>query len=251
MVPTSSHPPTEGYLGPESGPTLTLPERVFRLFTSPWEAFARPWPQNLWVLPLLFMLVVSTTQSILLRDLALETQIDRVSGMDISQAQKDAILDSIDSGSASATGLVTQTLLGVVFSIALWYLLPALLYLLGLSFGLGARLRYAEVLGVTMLTALLHGLRELLRLPIMLSNHTLHVYTGPAALADPEQRALLALLQRFDLFDIYRIFLLTIGFAAISGLSAKRTLIPVLSVWLLASVILVGVYLSPLRGYMP
>ncbi len=251
MVPTSSLRPTEGYLGPGSGPALTLPERIFRLFTSPWEAFARPWPRNIWIVPLLFMLVVSTTQSLLLRDLALDAQVDRVSGMDISQAQKDAILDSIDSGSTSAAGLVIQTVLGVVFSIALWYLLPALLYMLGLSFGLGARLRYAEALGVTMLTALLHGMRELIRLPIMLINNTLHVYTGPAALADPEQRALLALLQRFDLFDIYRIFLLTIGFAAISGLSARRTLIPVLSVWLLASMIFVGAYLSPLRGYMP
>jgi len=250
MVSTSDY-PQSARSAHGSGPAPTLSERVIRLFTSPREAFAMPWPRNLWILPLLIMLGVSTTQSLLLRDIALEAQIDRLSAMDISQAQRDAILDSIESRSTGNVGVLIQTVLGVLFSIGLWYLFPALLYMVGLNFMLGAKLRYGDILGVTMLTALLHGLRELIRLPIMLFNNTLHVYTGPAALADSQHRALLALLQRFDLFDIYRIFLLTIGFAAISGLSAKRTAIPVLAVWVLAGTIMVGVYLSPLREFMP
>jgi hypothetical protein len=164
----------------------------------------------------------------------------------IPEEQREQILLRMEEAYASTGGFLRQSRGGVAGNVILSYLVPALLYLLGLNFVLGARTRFRDVFAVTVFSNLIIVVRDLIRVPLMLMKNSLYVFVSPAAFADPENRALVWALDRFDLFAVYRLLLLTLGLAAVARLAPKRAALPVLLVWLLVSLIGIGFMLSPI-----
>lgn len=236
----------------EASPGPTLPERLLALATSPARAFRPPLPRSTWVVPLVILLVVQVGHAFFLRDLYLDMQRDRIEESErIPAEQKQAILDGLDKAPASPALQILTAAGSTVAGWAIQFLLPALLYLLGLNFVLGAQLRFRDIFAVTVLSAVVYAVREVIRTPIIAAQGTVHVYTGPAALAAGGDRRLVYGLQMFDLFELYRLYLLTVGFAVVSGLPARRTAFPVVVVWLLFGLVGLGCVMSPLGEFMP
>lgn len=231
--------------GPRDAPGVV--QRFFLLFSSPRRAFQPPRTPAFLIVPLVALSVLVVAQTVLFHDLYTErskSMIER--NQSIPEAQKAEVLQKMDERMSSPSMEVVQ----ILSAVARKYLIPALLYLLGLNFVLGARTRFAEVFAVTAFTGLVQIPKELIRTPLMLSRGTLDVFLGPAALAGSENPPLFAALNMFDLFDLFRLVLLAIGFSVLSGLPVRRTAWPVVVVWLLFGLAGVGCALSPLGQFM-
>lgn len=241
----STPPPPAGSPSSERGPSL--PQRFARLFHAPRLAFTPPVAHSVWICALLVLFLVQFAQGWLLHDLTLAEQRSSFERSEsFSDEQREEILKRIDEGYDSPGKIVMSSARNAAAMTALTYLLSAACFLLALNFGFGARASFREVLAVTAFSNLVAVLRELIRTPLMISQETLYVFLSPAAFVNPENRALLAALDRFDVFTLYRLALLTLGFAAITGLSPRRTAVPVLLLWLIVGLLGVAFWLSPI-----
>jgi hypothetical protein len=202
---------------------------------------------SVWITALVILTVLQMSQAWLLKDLVQEEMRAGIARSEaVPEEQKDVILQRMEETYATPAAYVRQSLFGAAGNVVLSYLLPAALYLLVLNFVLGARASFREVLAVTAFSNLIVIVRDLIRVPIILAKSNLYVFLSPAAFADPENRALIWALDRFDLFALYRLGLLALGFAAIAGLAPRRAAIPVVIVWLLVGLAGVGFMLSPI-----
>jgi hypothetical protein len=226
-------------------------QRIVALFSAPRKAFALPWTSSMWTVPLVIVSLAGVTQGVLLRPLSNERARATIENSQrIPEEQKEQMLERIEAGQNSPAGQIGPPIAILVGTWLLAYLLPAVLYLFGLNFVLGARARFWEVFTVTAFSGLILVVREVVRVPVMLAKHSLDVYTSPAALVNPDNTALVYGLNIFDVFDIYRLIVLAIGLAVLTGLPLKRAGFPVLVVWLLYAVAGLGCVLSPLGQFM-
>lgn len=225
----------------------SLATRFARLFTSPRTAFQPPLGRSVWIAALILLAAMQFTQAILLRDITREQVISGIERNDrLGEEQKEAIIAQMETGYDDPGRFALQALWGVIGALLVSYLLVALIYHLALNFGLGARVPYGEILGVVTFSALIFLVRDALRLPLMMSKETLYVFTSPAAFIDPNNRLMLTVLDRFDLFALFRLVLLTFGLASVSGLPPTRTAVPVIVIWVLTGLLVVGFMLSPI-----
>ena len=229
------------------GPEPSLPQRFAWLWSAPRKAWTLPLAHSVWIVALIVLGVSQFGQSWLLRDLVREQMVTNIEQNDrMTEEQKTEIVARMEEGYSSDARYAGQSLLGVVTALLMMVLVPAALYLFGLNFGLGARVPFREVFAVTAFSGLITVVRDLLRTPIMLQRETLYVFVSPAALVDPNNRALVWALDRFDVFSLYRLFVLAIGLAVIARMRPQRAAIPVVAVWLLVTLVGVGFMLSPI-----
>jgi hypothetical protein len=240
----SQHPPSE-----TSPPSFFA--RFFRLFTSPGTVFALPRSTTLWVAPLIILCLLQMAQAILLHDLIQQKSIAVLSANDhLSEEQKEKMIDQMRVAQENTGVFIGQQVGGLVTVLIFTYLVPALLYLLGLNFVLGARARFSEVFSVVIFTGLIYIPKELLRIPLILAKHSLEVFTSPAAFVPADSFLLRFVCNLFDIFDLYRLFLLAAGFAVITQLPIRKTAYPVVAVWLLWAIAGIGCMLSPVGQFM-
>jgi hypothetical protein len=231
-------------LGAQGGPAPSGPgmgRRLLSLFSAPREAFRLPYRTTTWLIPVIIMACLQTTQVVLLSDIRLATNRARLEASDrIPEEQKTRMLEGMEAGQASSTRTIFSAVGGAVGGFVT-LLVAALIYFLALNFGMGATTRFTQVLTVVALASLVVVLREVLRLPIMLSKESLEVYTSPAALVGSDNLLAVQMLNRFDIFDLYRMFLLTVGFSVLTAKPAGRTCIPVIAVWVLGTLMVAAV----------
>jgi hypothetical protein len=206
----------------------------------------------MWIAPLVLLSLMQFAQGILLRDLALENMRAKIERSElVPEDQKESILRDLQPGADPPGKVVGQTLFGVATFWVIGFLVPAVLFLVGLNFVLGARASFRPVFTVAAFSGLVLLVRELLRTPIMLARDTVHVHTSPAAFLSEPSAAALAALGSFDVFELYRMVVLTFGLSAVSGVAPRRAAVPVVGVWLLYLLATVGCALSPLGQFMP
>ena len=212
-------------------PPPSLLGRFIRLFTSPRTAWTLPLGHRVWIAALIVIADMQLAQGWLLRDLVVEQMTTSMSQNErLTEEQRELILERTARAFSSFGSYLPQGVIGVLWTIGVGFLIPALIYLLGLNFGLGGRAAFSDILAVTAFSGLVTVVRDLIRVPLMLSRESLYVFVSPAALVDPENRALLAALDRFDVFALYRLLLLAVGFSVIAGLRTSRTALLVLLV---------------------
>lgn len=242
--------------GPGSGPVgpePTFPTRLLRLFTAPRQAFAEPRGLRFWLVPLVILFAMSLAESLLLQDLYNEWVLEAVDTNPLlSEDQRNTALEALEEQQAGGTtvGSVVQTAFGALGTAAIGAFGLGLFYLLGVNFGLAGSARYLEVVGVLGLASMLDVLRSVITLPLKLSQQTLAIHTGPAAFA-PDAGALTVILGSFDVFSLYRLFLLTVGLSVVGGVQVSRTAILVAAFWVLGTGFRLAFELSPLGSMTP
>lgn len=133
---------------------------------------------------------------------------------------------------------------------ALGYLSVALLFLVGFRVGAGGELRFAQSFSVTLHGLMPHALAALLSLPVVLSRQSLDpeslrrgsfLASSPASLApDGTSPAVLALLGSADLFTIWAVILLVLGYRTVARVSTGTSSAVVGAAWLLWIAVRVG-----------
>ena len=238
--------------GPPSSPEPpSVWQRILALVASPRRAFSLPLHPSVWIAPLVILAAVQVSQSVLLRGLYQEKALAAIENNErIPEEQKQTILERMEAGQKNPTAYIAQTAGGIVVGLGIGLLVPALLYFWGLNFLLGAASRFVEVFTVVVLSSMVLALRDVLLLPLKLTKGSLDVYTSPAAFVTSSNQLVIQALNKFDIFDLYRLFLLVIGFSVVALKPPGRTAIPVLIVWGLGWLLLLGCYMSPVGQFM-
>lgn len=227
--------------------------RCVALFTAPRSAFGPPRGLRFWLLPLLAILVVTVLDSVALQDLYNDQVYESMeSNRALSEEQRTLILEALDKKAESSTTIssVVGVTAGAIFNIGIAFFLLGLFYLLGVNFGLAGSARYLDVVGVLALSWMALVPRILLTLPLKLSQGTLAIYTGPAALVG-DAGMLRTVLGFFDLFDLFRLFLLTVGLSVVGSVRTSRSAILVIAFWVLNCGFKIVWELSPFGGMTP
>ena len=253
-------PPVHGGLPSGSDPpALSQAEpgffaRCVALFTAPRNAFRAPRGLTFWLIPLIVILAVTVVDSVLLGDLYNEQIIETIeSNRSFSDEQRTLILDTLEAKNESGTTVssILQTTVGAIVNEALAFFLLGLFYMFGVNFGLAGQARYLDVVGVLALSWMALVPRVLLTLPLKLSQGTLDIHTGPAALVSHQGGWLPTILGFFDLFDLFRLFLITVGLSVVGGVKTSRSVILVVAFWLLGCGFQIAWKMGPFGGMTP
>lgn len=234
---------------PEENPNVLT--RFFRLFTSPRAAFAPPRTRQFWLVPLLILATMNVVASLTLGPIVLEEMRERVYEMNnLNDTQRDAILDGMEPTDNSGLKAL-QTAGGIVSAILLAVVIPAALYMLGINFGMGGHAKYRDVFAVQAFSSLVIVLREIITLPIKLSQQTMAVHTSPAAFFDRSAGLVYHVAGLFDAFLLFQLFVTAVGLAVVGQVTTRKAGIVVIAFWLLWSVLVVLWRLSPFGAFTP
>jgi hypothetical protein len=230
-----------------------LLRRIVFLFTSPSRAFEPPQDFTLWLVPLVLIAVINVVEPMLLKDLYLDKMRHFAEETTlVPESQKELFLKQIEESGETAGPLAWVTQAGsVLVTLGLLYFLPAGIYLLGLNFGLGGTARYADVLCVVCFSSLLLVAREIVTVPLKLERGSLAVFASPAAFVPADKKLLLEALNVLDIFHLYRLFLIIIGFSVVARVSVRNSAILVVALWGLWSLCWVFLKLSPIGPMLP
>lgn len=224
---------------PPSGTKVTwyldLRNRVLALFRDPPRAFIPPAHLALWLVPILLFAAADLGRSLALRDLVMQQAEVAALEMDIPEEMRDQALALTErSGEWVATpqaiiGLAVAWLANAFF----FCFGTAGLFFAALNFVLGGRARYLDVVMVVGLSGLIAVLRTTLLTPIMRMQQSLEVSASPALFFSVESGLVYKIARLFDVFDLYRIFLLTVGFAVVARVPWSRSAALVVGFWAL------------------
>ncbi len=211
---------------PAAGPGAELLSRFKRMFSAPSEAFRPPLSRWVWLFPLILLSIWAFAQALLSADLWIAEGL-------VGSPEGAAAFDQMPADKMG--GIRIAMGVGALAMSWVGYLVPALFFWIGLTFVLGGRASFMAVLAVTAFTGLVMLPRDILLTFLRLQAGTIHIYTSPAVLVDPGQKALIALAEHLDVFALYRLVLLGFGFRSVSGLKGRQTGWLVAVLWVLGA----------------
>jgi hypothetical protein len=233
---------------PEEIPQPTnLFQRTIGVFTAPQQTFNDIARQPNWIFPLILVLVAAMifTQILipaLLADQEASPQYQEMLQRDDVSAED---LESIIEVQQKATKNFAAVGAGV-FTLIAALLASAILLFVG-NIIMGGNGKFLQMFSVYCWGGLIGILGYLIRLPISISNVTMKVYLGPAILlsSESQETALFKIAAALDIFVIWRIALIAIGFAAIYKINMNKSVSIVGSLYVLmvaAGIILSGAF---------
>lgn len=203
--------------------------------TSTFEAIRR---RPTWLLPLVVLVLLGTVAGYLIgqrldwESVALEQT--QQSGRQLSQDQIEASIEITEK-----VGPVMVIAGPMVFG-PLAYLVMALVFWVGLKL-LGGELGYKASLATTLHGLLPNAISAVLLIPVILSRGELGitevnagtVLASNAGAFAPEEtgKGMLALLSSIDVFSLWSLALLTIGFSVVAGVSRAKSASVVIGLW--------------------
>ena len=188
-----------------------------------------------WFLPLLILAIITIIFALFVpQDVSIEAMMDR--GMTEDQAY-----EMMESPWVKATSIF-----GGVAVFIVSFILAGIFYLV-FNFMMGGDSSYKKVLSVYSYTGFALGVVGILvKLPLIMAKGSVDVQTSPAAFlsADMKEQFLYKFLSKFDIFVVWQMILLIIGFGVLCKFSRGKSAAGVLTLW--GIYIIVSILLSNL-----
>ncbi len=227
-----------------TGPEPGLFARLIAVFTAPGRAMEAAKANPRWLVAGLLIMAVMALFSALTTtisgpeqiDIMKETKLGRMMTPEQIQVAEEQALNPSPAKrvataiSAAAGGWIAVFISGLVF----------------LLFGklAGGTGTFKQVMGVVFWAALIsYGLGSLVKLPLIIARHSvMEVSTGLGAFAPGDPLSLgYQLLSIFDLFSIWAVAVMVIGFEKIHGFARGKAVVVTVLPWLLMSLIMIGI----------
>jgi hypothetical protein len=205
------------------------------VFFSPTRAFERINARPNWLLPLLLVLAVTIAYQLLVVSVRIGDTKDAVrNNPNLSTEQIDMALENIEKMTEGpelnkrvriSLGIFTVSEIVKLF-------VAAGVFMLAVQIGLGES-SFKKILAVTSHVNLVAALGMIVKLPLILTKKTLNIYTSLAVFlpVDYSNSFIHRLLNGFDIFAFWRIGLFSLGLAAVTELSLKKSTLLVIYVW--------------------
>ena len=218
--------------------------RIVNLFTTPSKTFAALIAKPDWVTPIVFIFLIFSVTSILLKDViqneqAIATKESIMKNSNIPDSQKEQSAEQ----AVSMMKKFWAVGLGVGFiAIVILYFLGGLFLHIGGKNILKGEGVYLQTLSVFGYSGLVDVLASIIKIPLMIANQTMRIDTGLGMLvAEGQTRTpLYVFLSKFDIFTFWQLAILIVGLSMLYKFSKGKTAVLVIVLWLIWVLISVG-----------
>ncbi len=224
-----------------AAPRLSTGERLIKIFTDPVAVFQDLRNHPTWILPLILIILMTVVFTVATKDQMLEYRKQMIyDSTKMTEEMKDRAIEQIENMSPSAYYI--QSVVGSVIGIALIYSITAGVLLLVGNFFLGGHASFKQIFSLYLWTNMVSLIEMPVKMILILQKNTAEVYTSLALLLDPAQSKtfLFQLLNAIDIFAIWKVILLAIGFSIVYRFSAKKSYITIVSLYIIYVLISIG-----------
>jgi hypothetical protein len=227
-------------------PEKSFIQRWIDMYFSPGEAFQSINRKPDWVMPLLIAAIIAAIATVFLTNVIMETQLQQLmdrQGLSYDEAQQQIEQGAVFIKYGGPIGALISTFIMAFIVAGIFYLVN--------SFLLGGESTYKHVLSVWSHTTLaVQFVGSIVAVPLMRAKNSFDVPLSPAAFmsSDSKEDFLYKFLAKFDLFTIWMVILLIIGFGVIYKFSRGKAAGSVLGLWFIW--ILLSITLSNVFGGM-
>ena len=224
-------------------------QKWFDLYMNPQRSFQSIDQKPDWILPMLTFAVISAVLMVFLMPIMRQFQIEHLMDLrGISREQAEEILQK-----AWKIQQLTTPIFAFVGVFIVQFVVAFFFYLIGTVF-MGGNVPYIKVVSLWSYTSLAVGIVGLIvRVPVMFTKKTLTVQTSLAAFLSPDSKGsiLFKFFNKLDVFVIWQLILVTIGFMVIYKFNSKKSATVVFGLfvlWIIISVLLQSVIKTPGMG---
>jgi len=220
----------------------SLPEKGIYIFKHPSLVFTDLQHKGEWRFPFTLIAVVTIISILSTTDLQMEAQREFINNSEIiPEENKVEMLDALEN-----QGIINRKVIPAVagaVSLAVSYLIIAGALLFFGNFIYGGQARFAHVFAMVCWAGMIYLPELAIKLPFILALDTLHIYTSPALFlgSASANTVLFTILDAFDVFAIWRIILISTGFAVIYNFSMKKSFTAVILLYVIYKFISLGV----------
>jgi len=213
---------------------MSIGTKMIAVFTSPKKAFEAIAEKPDWIAPIIIMVLigilftVTVVPSVIMPE-TIEKTVEQMRDRGLTDAQ-------VEQAMKYMTGAF-PIIMGIV---AVFFVTPInLLIISGILFGVctlaGGKTRFVQVFSATTYSGLIASLGSIIKGILMYTQHSMHVGTSLALLLseDMSKTFLYRLLGHFDLFTLWQLGVLIIGFAFLYRWKATKVAGIIFSLWAL------------------
>ncbi|GAB4370495.1 MAG: hypothetical protein Kow0042_12800 [Calditrichia bacterium] len=208
-------------------------ERLAGVFVNPSAVFAHLQIKPDFI-PLIIAILISMLTSMLTYDLQIDEGIKRVEQLEqLDEDQKAEIIDGIEAGRYGARRYLTIFVFAPL-GVGIFYVILAAIFLFVGNIILGGKARFVQLFSTVSYAFLIPMIAgSIIKIPIMISKHTLQVNTSLSLLLSEAQKntTLYRFLDAFDAFTIWFLMVFSIGFAIIYRFSKQKGYLSVFTCW--------------------
>lgn len=212
------------------------------VYFSPSETYTSLNEKPDWLIPLLLLALFTVIMVFLMAPYLKEAQIEAMMDRGLSQNEAYDRIEKIPS-----IFQYLSPIFGGISAFIVSFIIAGAFYIV-FNFILGGESSYKKVLSIYSYTALaVTFIGMLIKTPLILAKHSVKVQTSLAAFLSPdmEKQFFYKLLAKFDIFIIWELILLMIGFGVIYRFSRGKSATGVFSLWgayVIVSLILGGIF---------
>lgn len=223
---------------PQSEPVeeMSAMQRVVGMFTQPQKVFqylkVKP---EFWV-PIIITIIAGVVSSFLVYDIAINEQVANYEqNENIPDAQRDAIIDNIESHRQGAWRYASIFLFPVIGVFAIFALVALVYWFIG-NVILGGKARFKQIFSAFAYSYLIIAIvGTIVKIPLILSKESIKIHTSLAAFMSEEasRTALYRFLDGIDIFTVWMLAVFAIGYAVIYRFSQVKAFMGVFISWIL------------------
>jgi hypothetical protein len=202
---------------------------LYEVLFAPFRVFSAMADKPRWLAALLaVMLVTAAVTAVIMKPIVMPEQMERIArNPDISEEAREQILNRMESPMVFWSGLigalVSQPLVMLIVALAYW----------GLFSFLGGQAGFRHMFSATVHGALVTIPASLIKVPLMFAMGTAKVHASLALLLSPdaEETFLYRLLAQADLFAVWSLIIMAIGFSVYSGVKRNTSYWATFGLW--------------------
>ncbi len=218
-------------------------KNLLNVFMEPRTVFSLLKEQNNWknaLLPLLISAFIGIASMVVLADLLTEYQISEteraiMKSSQIPEDQKEDILkESLSSIKDPSIEMIAIGFLTSAISTPIRILFMAMIVMLIGNFFFGGKASYGSIMTMTAYTYMVTNLEAVIKVPLMISQWRMEIYTGMGLLGFGEKGSFLYnFMAGMDLFAVWRVIVLAVGMSVLYNHNTRPFAIAITIYWIL------------------
>ncbi len=210
----------------------TVLSKIIAIFWEPSATFRFLLVKTSWldvVVPVLLVILVTVASIPYVTPIALEDQKDRIAQSErLSDEQKAVFYDQINKQIGSPKAFILSPVVIIVRTA----LVAAILMFVS-NFLFGGEVKYVGMLAVSAYGSLVDLIASAVKIPLIISQQTALIYTGPAILLQDNSTFLFRFAANLDLFAFWKVVIMAIGVGIMAKMKMQKVFWAILTLWLI------------------
>ena len=219
--------------GEEVPEELSVIQRIWGIFVNPKQVFEYLRAKPDFIIPLVFIIIVSVAVNLAVYDIAIQDQIAKIEESErIPDEQKDLIIDRMEESKHGIKHIISVFVVPPINVLIIFGLVSGIFLFIG-NILLGGKARFAQIFSIYCYSYLIITIAgTIVKLPLWLAKQTVQVETSLALLVpETASKTLHNILSSFDVFTLWFLIVFGIGFAIVYRFSQLKGILSVFIPW--------------------